>query len=149
MPGSVYSPRDVHDLDNQPYFVKVYYEEPDTPCTLGGRKFSYEELASLSASARRGFDPQPVPEIPWAALTLFRVPPSVISNLPAVTRRLFGASVPIESLTTPVGPPGGPPRPPRPPIGLPRRPDVPGLEFTSRDFRLQDHAKKISQEEWN
>ena len=99
MPGTVYSPRDVHDLDNQPYFVKVHYEEPDTPCSIGGHKFSSEQLARLSVSARRRLNPKPVPAIPRAALTLFRVPPSVIRSLPAVTRRLFGASVPVEPLT--------------------------------------------------
>ena len=121
MPGTVYSPRDVHDLDNQPYFVKVHYEEPDQPCTLAGRKFTTEQIASLSVSARLRLDPTPVPEIPRKALTLFRVPQSVINSLPAVTRRLFGVAVPVEPPPTqikPVGPPG--------PIGIPGPPGVPG-----------------------
>ena len=32
MPGTIYSPRDVHDLDNQPYCVKVCYQEPTQDC---------------------------------------------------------------------------------------------------------------------
>jgi len=136
MPGTVYSPRDVYDLDNQPYYVKVYYEEPDQPCTLGGRSFTAEQIASFSKSARLRLDPTPVPPIPWAALTLFRVPQSDINRIPEVTRRLFGVAVPVEPQSfpiKPVGPPGpigipGPPGSPSPPVpwlGLPSPPGFP------------------------
>ena len=86
----------VHDLDNQPYYVKVHYEESDEPCILAGQKFTAKQISSLSVSARLRLDPTPVPQIPRAALTLFQVPQSVISRLPEVTRRLFGVAVPVE-----------------------------------------------------
>jgi len=153
MPGTVYSPRDVYDLDNQPYYVKVYYEEPDQPCTLGGRSFTAEQIARLSKSARLRLDPTPVPPIPRAALTLFRVPQSDINQIPEVTRRLFGVAVPVEPpslLIRPVGPPGpiGIPRTPSPPgsrPGLPSKPSPPGFPRplpTDLQLQLQRRATK-------
>jgi len=110
MPGTVYSPRDVHDLNNQPYYVKVYYEEPDEPCILAGQRFTAKQISSLSVSARLHLDPTPALQIPRAALTLFQVPQSVINHLPEVTRRLFGVAVPVE-----------------PPVDLPDPIDISGL----------------------
>jgi len=96
MPGTVYSPRDVHDLDNQPHSVKVYYQEPKQPCRVAGRPISVSTITTLSVQSRLRLDPSPVPSIPQVALTLFQVPQSVIDRLPQVTSQLFGIVVQVE-----------------------------------------------------
>ena len=95
MPGTIYSPRDVHDIEDQPYCVKVCYDEPKQPCRIGGRSLSISQVARLSVSARLRLDSTPVPEIPREALTQFNVPQSVVNRLPTISQQLFGVQVKI------------------------------------------------------
>jgi len=96
MPGTVYSPRDLHDLDNQPHSVKVHYKEPNQQCEVAGRMLSISSITRMSLQTRLRLDPSPVPIIPRRALTLFQVSQSVINSLPQVTARLFGVTVQVE-----------------------------------------------------
>ena len=97
MPGTIYSPRDVHDIENQPYYVKVCYDEPKQPCRIGGLSLSMSEVTRMSVAARRRLDPTPVPEIPQEALTQFGVPQSVMKRLPEICLRLFGIHIKISA----------------------------------------------------
>ena len=95
MPNTIYSPTDVHDLDDQPYCVQVCYQEPTQECVINGKKFSIAEVSRLSVAERLKLSPTPVPEIPVQVLKLFGVPQSVIDRLPEISLRLFGVSIKI------------------------------------------------------
>ena len=95
MPGTIYTPRDVHDLDDQPYCVKVCYQEPKQECNIDGRMVSVEEVARMSREDRLRLDPAPVPEIPQEAIVNFGVPQSIVIRLPQIALRLFGITIRI------------------------------------------------------
>ena len=95
MPGTMYSPRDVHHLEDQPYCVKVCYEEPQQECTIDGRSISVSEVARMSVPDRLDLDPNPLPEIPEEALKNFGVPQSVVIRLPDIALRMFGVKIKI------------------------------------------------------
>ena len=95
MPGTIYSPRDVHDLDDQPYCVKVCYQEPKQNCKINGRSISVTKVARMSLAERLRLSPNPLPEIPEQALKNFGVPQSVVARLPQIALRLFGVKIKI------------------------------------------------------
>ena len=64
MPGTIYSPTDVHDLDNQPYCVKVWYQEPKQDCKINGQSISITKVARMSVKERLQLSPSPLPPIP-------------------------------------------------------------------------------------
>ena len=97
MPGTNYTPRDVHDLDDQPYCVKVFYQEPKQKCNIGGRMFSVVQVAKMSRKDRIQLSPNPIPEIARQALTIFGVPQSVVKRLPRIALELIGAPVNIST----------------------------------------------------
>jgi len=90
MPGTIFTPRDVYDIEDQPYFVKVFYDETRQPCMINGKNISVSEVAGMSMAARLRLDPTPVPKFPQQALTRFGVPQSIARRLPEISLRLFG-----------------------------------------------------------
>ena len=95
MPGTVFSPRDVYNLQNQPYYVKVHHDEPSQLCQVAGESLSMANISSMSLLERLRLNPRPLPNIPAAALRLFPIPQTIIDNLSAIARRLFGIDVTI------------------------------------------------------
>lgn len=99
MPGTIYSPRDVHDLDYQPYCVKVCYQEPKQDCKINGKIISITKVARMSVKERLQLSPSPLPPIPQQALTNFKVPQSTVKQLPEIALRLFGVPTKVKSLS--------------------------------------------------
>ena len=97
MPGTIYSPRDVHNLDDQPYCVKVCYQEPKQDCKINGKGFSISKVAKMSVRERLQLNPNPLPEIPRQDLENFGVPQSIVKRLPEIALRLFGVKIKIVS----------------------------------------------------
>ena len=95
MPGTIYNPRDVHDLEDQPYCVKICYQEPKQDCKIDGRSVSIEEMSRMSVEDRLHLDPTPIPEIPQEALVNFGVPQSIVVRLPQIALRMFGVTIKI------------------------------------------------------
>ena len=95
MPGTVFSPRDVYNLQDQPYYVKVHHDEPSQMCQVAGESLSMANISSMSLLERLRLNPTPLPKISEAALRLFSVPQTIIDNLSAVARRLFGIKLTI------------------------------------------------------
>ena len=97
MPGITYTPRDVHDLDDQPYYVKVCHQEPKQECNIGERMSIVGEVARMSREERLWLSPNPIPEIPLQALTNFGVSQSVVKQLPQIALSLLGVQVKIST----------------------------------------------------
>ena len=95
MPGTIFSPRDVHDLDDQPYYVRVHHDEPTQMCEVANMSLPMANISSLSMSERLRLNPRPLPEIPQAALKLFTLPKRILDHLSAIARRLFGIQIKI------------------------------------------------------
>jgi len=95
MPGTIYSPTDVYCLDEQPYSVKVHYDDPKQMCKVGGVTISRANISRLSISERLQLSPTPLPNISLATLKLFDTPQTIIDDLPAIGRRLFGVNITI------------------------------------------------------
>ena len=95
MPGTIYSPRDVHNVEDQPYCVEVCYQEPQQGCNINGRSYSVEEVARMSLPDRLNLDPTPLPEIPEEAIKNFGVPHAVVEHLPGLVSRMFGVTLKI------------------------------------------------------
>ena len=53
----IYSPRDLHDLDNQPHSVKVHYEESNQQCKVAGRTLSNSSITTMLLQTRLHLDP--------------------------------------------------------------------------------------------
>ena len=95
MPGTIYSPKDLHNLDNQPYCVKVCYQQPQQECNINGRNISIEQVSRMSKAERLKLSPNPLPEIPKEAIKNFRVPQSVVVGLPDLIFCVFGVKIKI------------------------------------------------------
>ena len=97
MPGTIYTPRDVYDLDNQPYCVKVCYQEPEQECNIGGRMLSVGEVAKMSRVERLRLSPNSILEIPQQALTIFGIPQSFEPRLQQIALSVLGVKVKISA----------------------------------------------------
>ena len=102
MPNTIYSPRDVHNLDDQPYCVKVCYQEPKRHCKINGRDVSILKVASMSIQERLKLNPNPLPEILEEAFTIFAVPQSVVKRLPEIALSIFGVPIKIRRHKIPI-----------------------------------------------
>ena len=64
MPGTVYFPRDVYDLNNQPYYVKVTYEQPKRGCKLPGVGIMpMSDITNMTVQGRVRLDPNALPSV--------------------------------------------------------------------------------------
>ena len=95
MPGTIYSPKDLHNLDNQPYCVKVCYQQPQQECNINGKKISVTQVSQMSKAERLKLSPNPLPDIPKEAIENFGVPQSVVVGLPDLIFRIFGVKIKI------------------------------------------------------
>ena len=95
MPGTIYSPKDLYNLDNQPYCVKVCYQQPQQECNINGRNISIEQVSQMSKAECLKLSPNPLPEIPKEAIKNFRVPQSVVVGLPDLIFCVFGMKIKI------------------------------------------------------
>lgn len=93
MPGTIYSPRDVYNLDDQPYYVRVHHDEPSQMCQVGGESLSMADIAAMSIPERVQLSPTPLPKISQSDLVRFSIPQSVIDKIPSIVRRLIGVEV--------------------------------------------------------
>ena len=96
MPGTIYSPRDVYDLNHQPNCVKVCYQEPKQDCKINGKIISITKVVRMSVKERLQLSPSPLPPIPQQALINFKVPQSIVKQLPQIALRLFGVPIRIK-----------------------------------------------------
>ena len=93
MPGTVYSPRDVYDLNNLPNYVKVSYEQPKQGCKLPGVGIvAMSDIANMTVQERLRLDPNPLPPVPKQVFKLFGIPDSAINDLPEVQNSTFGTA---------------------------------------------------------
>ena len=77
MPGTIYTP---HDLDDQPYCVKVCYQEPEQECSIGGKILSVNWRGSKHVYKEKRFQlsPNPILKISQQTLTIFGVLQSIV-----------------------------------------------------------------------
>ena len=95
MPNTIFSPKHVHDLDDQPYCVKVCYQEPKQYCKINGIYISVLKVAKMSVKERLKLNPNPLPEFPEEVFKIFGVPPSVMKRLPEIVLHVFGVPIKI------------------------------------------------------